>query len=44
MSVEAIRASTSSDIDSAFGSFAQKGIEALFVTNDPCSSTVAYKW
>jgi putative ABC transport system substrate-binding protein len=34
MSVEAIRARTSSDIDSAFGSLVQKGVDALFVTND----------
>jgi putative ABC transport system substrate-binding protein len=35
MSVETIRANNSRDIDPAFGSLAQKGIDALFVTFDP---------
>jgi len=35
MSVEVIRANNSHDIDAAFDSLAQKGVDALFVTNDP---------
>ena len=35
MPVEVIKANTSPDIDLAFRSLVQKGIDALFVTNDP---------